>query len=252
MKIKLFSDIHLGFRLDYEPNLEGIDVLCLAGDIGEGLTAWEFSDKLLKKYPILKIVEVPGNHLYYSSHRMEKIDRRMKEKSEENDRYFFLNNSSVVIDNVRFIGSTLWTDFNRMNSTDIYNIQFGLNDYKYITTEKLNYKGITPFFVNYLYEQSKEYIFNELNNSKEVCIVVTHHQPFLTESNSVLKYAFEVDLTDDFNKAERLCTYWFSGHTHCSHRISKPFTNGEVVFISNQLGYPNEDTGFQEDLVIEI
>ena len=136
MKINLQSDIHIGFRKHYEPNLTGVDLLILAGDVGERLQGFEFCERLLLKYPEVQIIHVAGNHEFYTNDRMEKVLFKLRQKSKETDRYYFLENESVVIEGIRFIGSTLWTSLNNKDPMTMYTIQNGLNDYNYIRSEK--------------------------------------------------------------------------------------------------------------------
>ena len=57
------------------------------------------------------ILYVPGNHEYYGAD----IDRTRKQLAEECARYgiTLLDTDAIVIDDVHFIGATLWTDFLR-------------------------------------------------------------------------------------------------------------------------------------------
>jgi predicted phosphodiesterase len=74
MKIHILSDIHTEFS-DFDPPETDADVVVLAGDIGVGSGGIQWAER---RYPKVPVIYVPGNHEF---------------------------------DGVRFLGSTLWTDF---------------------------------------------------------------------------------------------------------------------------------------------
>ena len=88
------------------------------------------------------------------------------------------------------------------------------------------------------------------------CIVVTHHKPYLPEAvTDPLTYGYAVDLTDDLNQCKNLPEIWISGHTHRSEFATKQYAHGEITFVSNQFGYPSEDTaltGFHKDCILDL
>lgn len=117
MKIQLASDLHLEFIARQFPGetlirpAYGADVLVLAGDIANDLLAI----KLFAHWPV-PVVYVPGNHEYYNTDWPT-----MREQLQRGAR----GTSVTVLDNctwedrgVRFLGSTLWTDYRlRANRT---------------------------------------------------------------------------------------------------------------------------------------
>ena len=60
-------------------------------------------------WPDKEIMYVPGNHEFYRHERMETL-QQMRDCAQEL-RVHLLDNDEVVIAGVRFLGSTLWTDF---------------------------------------------------------------------------------------------------------------------------------------------
>lgn len=256
MRIKVESDLHVDVAEYYEkayntadlvrkPDLDGIDVYILPGDVGQGEAGYLYSKELLERYPKLRIIHVAGNHEYYDNN-IESLDERLADKLE--DRYFYLQNDSVVIDGIRFIGSTMWTDFNRRDRVDMWWASTNMNDYRMIRTGP-QYNRFTPEYAYSLHQKAKRFIFDTLQESKEPCIVVTHHKPYvsdrgLTTKTSDLQYAYEVDLEEEFARLDRQPLYWFFGHTHQSEE--KDF------FIANCHGYPGEDTNFNPERIFEV
>lgn len=248
MKIKFESDIHLEFEM-YTPNLEGIDLYILAGDIHVGSRAIPWIESLLEKYEELNIIYVMGNHEMYKEN-LDKLPKEIKEKI-KNERLHFLDNESIVIKGTRFIGSVLWTDYDRRNPTHIYKAWNGMNDFKAIR-HTAQYHRITPYIIEAKHQRCRKYIFDELDSSKEPSIVITHHCPYVLQPTEGLWAAFNVDLDTEIDSCTNLPKLWISGHTHECKDITFPYTNGEVRFMSNQKGYPGEYTGHNKDLVIEI
>ncbi|MFZ4479083.1 MAG: metallophosphoesterase [Rhodoferax sp.] len=114
MKIQLASDLHLEFLQRDMPGerliapMPGAEVLVLAGDIANGAHACKlFADwRSTRRIPI---VYVAGNHEYYG-HALEPMLAKIREGAALNNIHF-LENNSVVIDGVRFLGATMWTDY---------------------------------------------------------------------------------------------------------------------------------------------
>lgn len=119
MKINLVSDIHLE-TYDWIPkfsarkatqmfqNIFACDVLVLAGDIVSSprmLTEW------LETSPV-PVVYLLGNHEYYgkSFDNTPNVFRTVLQKLSH---VHLLDRDTVTINGVKFIGTTLWTDFDK-------------------------------------------------------------------------------------------------------------------------------------------
>jgi hypothetical protein len=119
MRLQLLSDLHLETDPSYVPvALPGVDLLVLAGDVGSQQTGSllsaddafglrRFSPRL--GAPWRRVLYVPGNHEYddlpYSATRAE---LRAQCAALGID---CLDQAEAVVDGVRFIGCTLWSDF---------------------------------------------------------------------------------------------------------------------------------------------
>jgi len=248
MRLKFESDIHIEFH-SYNPNLENIDIYILAGDVAQKTKGMLWAIELLKKNPKLCIIYVAGNHCYYSSN-IQSVDNKLRDLSSLYSRLHFLQNDTVVINGIRFIGSTMWTDFNKSNPIDMNDAQNGMNDYKCIRYHN-GESRFTPYHSVRLHKEAKEYIFSTLQESEEPCIVITHHKPFCT-NNNYLSSAFEVELRNDLSYSNKVPIIWHSGHDHKYHDLEFEFPNGSTRFISNPLGYPGERTNFDPNLEVDI
>ncbi|PXW99394.1 calcineurin-like phosphoesterase family protein [Sphaerotilus hippei] len=125
MRLQLLSDLHLesspGFVARPAP---GVDLLVLAGDIGSyqpGSALMNEADFGLGRFSPLRpgagwkrVLYVPGNHEYDA---LEHGVTRLRLRSAcERLGIVWLDEQVVRIDGVRFIGSTLWTDFDALAS----------------------------------------------------------------------------------------------------------------------------------------
>src|SRR5512135_2462248 len=103
MKLNILSDLHLGLGV-LDPPCNDADVVILAGDIARPKDAVAWASGLSK--PVLYVA---GNHEFYGG----SIDATLAElrKLGAGTRIRLLDDDEVVLDGVRFLGSTLWTDF---------------------------------------------------------------------------------------------------------------------------------------------
>ena len=123
MNIQLLSDLHLESHPHFVPQpAPGADVLVLAGDIGSyqnesSLTRLGIADFGLQRFANwpCPVVFVPGNH-EYDGQEFDEAHARLRDTCERLG-LIWLEREVAVIGGVRFIGCTLWTDFDAVTST---------------------------------------------------------------------------------------------------------------------------------------
>ena len=103
MKLHILSDLHLGSGAFERPEIEA-DVVVLAGDIARPRESVPWASGFGK--PVLY---VPGNHEFYGG----SIDGTVQDLTRAcaGTQVHVLDDTEMVIGGVRFLGSTLWTDF---------------------------------------------------------------------------------------------------------------------------------------------
>ena len=234
MKIRLMSDLHTEFRLPYktQPLAEyrNEDVLVLAGDIASGSKNTIDVIKFFKDQGYPHIVYVPGNHEYYGTSKQE-FDDKMRDKCAKLDNVHFLNGDSVKLDNVVFIGASLWTNFNKSHISET-SARRMIADFRLI-------KGFTPQDAIELYYTHLEYIKYQYEQSAgSQKVIVTHFLP----AQQCISPRFKADTTglNDYF-ANRLDDWiyhmydstWLFGHIHdvCDFFI------GETRLVANPHGY---------------
>ena len=255
MFLKIESDHHIDIWRAYElpvyyPNLKGIDVYIIPGDLAEYKTAVPWLKKLAEDNPQTHIIHIFGNHGYYNEN-IDKADKKAVNALKGYENLHHLENNSTVINGVRFIGSCMWVDFNKNNPVDMWNSQSNMNDYNYIRYST-KYTRITPNIISGIHNKSRKYVFEELNKSEETTVVVTHHRPYIKGLHRRLWASYGVDLRKELEECEKPPVLWCYGHTHECDDVTLDYTDGKVRFISNCIGYPSEYTGYDDNLIIEI
>jgi predicted phosphodiesterase len=267
MKIKYMSDLHLEINenvfTDQIPTDSKNMVLVLAGDICEIHKINRMVNFLLECSNNYRyVLHVPGNHCYYNGSLtrgpiklMEGFERKVPKN------YHFLNRGSVVIDDVKFIGATLWTDLDKgnpifmMQVSDKFN---GLNDYNHIrwgTAEEPYSRRLRPIDVLGMHQKDLSYIQSELTYDTRKTVVITHHAPLLYLLNQPdREYAFH-RLNPAYGShlenfvAESYIDLWIHGHVHSTH--DNEFYGTRIVH--NARGYDKQDNeSFEPNAIIEL
>lgn len=233
MKIQIISDIHLNHHRDggdeFLANLpKAADTLIVAGDIGESNTLVENVKSISRKWN--QVIFVLGNHDFYRS-SISATKNLIKANLPSNS--ILLDNNTVELNGVRFVGGTLWFENNRYVMKYAHNI----NDFRLVSN------------INEVFDENRKFL-DLLKDVNEDDVVISHHLPHEKSVNERYK-------GDELNvyflcdvKLERLSgpKLWIHGHTHsaCDYMVK----NTRVV--CNPFGYPTERNDFQESLVIEV
>lgn len=147
MKIQVVSDIHLEFGPISIENAGDTDVLILSGDIcvandlaerdafclrGEHDKSNKFHtffQECCARFP--HVVYIMGNHEHYHGDFSKSLSI-LRDRLGYLVNLHILEKGSVIIDDVLFIGGTLWTDMNGENPEHINAIKGYMNDYRII------------------------------------------------------------------------------------------------------------------------
>ncbi|MDM1046029.1 metallophosphoesterase [Myroides sp. 1354] len=249
MKIQLISDLHLEFGSGTVLSFDQADLVVFAGDTHLGNKGIEW----IKKYmPNKKVLYLLGNHEYYKGSYPKTLYKIIDATKDTN--IHVLENSFIDIDDIRFHGCTLWTDFSIFGNPIEYGMlcQSKMSDYKQIKRDP-SYSKLRTIDVYQIHQKSRTWLNQSLKESTaKKNVVITHHAPSILSipekyKSDPVTAAYASNL-DDFI-LEHQPTYWIHGHIHtpCNYKI------GETTIICNPHGYLDErDIGFDKELIIEL
>ena len=266
MNIQLLSDLHLETHPHFVPEFApGADVLILAGDIGSyqegsmlvtqgdqdfGLA--RFSPRAdLAAWPV-PVFFVPGNH-EYDGMPFEEAHARLQETCERLQ-ITWLHRRVKVMNGVRLIGCTLWSDFEALvplqgpltqqlkarekaeRAADFYLRKTGTTlDGKPFLSDKVRAQA----------QADQAWLTQALSEPFEgVTVVVTHFAPSLKSADP--RYGLTPGTAGFCNALDHLlpkANLWLHGHLHCAH----DYVHAGCRVVANPLGYArkNEQLAFE-------
>lgn len=271
VKIQLMSDLHLEGQPDYCPRpAPDAELLVLAGDIGSyqarsrladddfGLA--RFSPRLGWPVPVLY---VPGNH-EYDALDFDATHVRLREACERLG-ITWLEREQVVRDGIRFVGTTLWADF------DALVLQPGAPEPT--LKEQLQQRHKAFRAANFYLRKAaalrhgRMMLAEEWREQSLVCqawlraalaqpfdgttVVVTHFAPSLRSADP--RYGVTPATAGFCNSLQDLMVqaqFWLHGHLHCP----QDYVEEGCRVLANTLGYATkgEQEFFREDFVVDI
>lgn len=215
MRLRIFSDLHLEMSDRHPPfavpDAEA-DVVILAGDIHNGTAAVDWAERTFAGKTVLY---VPGNHEYYDGEYHEVTEALCNRTTGSNVRV--LDNQEIIIGGVRFLGSTLWTDFELFGEAS--RASAIAESMRYVVDFRAIRYGedlFTPEQSLVLHRKARAWLDRKLGEPfSGSTVVVTHHAPHPDSVHpkwgaSLTSAAFVSDLTPMLGTAR----LWIHGHTH--------------------------------------
>lgn len=284
MKIQIVSDLHLEFSDINIKNETNADVLILSGDImvAQDLhdhhaadfnpySAGAFADLGRKQQRVQRFrdflkrcsfqfphtIYVAGNHEFYNGKFFAGIDYLREECAKHNNVYF-LERDTKIIDDVVFIGGTLWTDLNKHDPLTMHAICDMMNDYRIIRNDRREYARLSAQDTALRHKLTLEYFKLMLSEHKDKrCVVVGHHSPSFQSVHETYKNQYLMNGGYHSDLSEFIVDHpqiklWTHGHTH--HPFD--YMIGETRIVCNPRGYESdgycEDTKWNPTLTVEI
>ncbi|NEV60404.1 metallophosphoesterase [Thiorhodococcus minor] len=252
MKIQILSDLHREFdrtarrgpalRLDAIPDSDA-DVIVLAGDVDTGLTGlhWAIAEAARLARPMLYVF---GNHEYYG----QSIPRLLEKGRAlvAGTGVHLLEKDAVVIEGVRFLGCTLWTDFALQGDSPqaVAEAAQQMSDFRRIRVSP-HYRRLKPLDLMAIHRDAVAWLRERLAESPAPpTVVVTHHAPSprslvpgFAEDPLSPAYASDLEALMGPNLA-----LWIHGHLHrrADYRVK------DTRILCNARGY------YPSDLVPEF
>jgi Predicted phosphohydrolases len=263
MKIWILSDLHLRMSdIDWDIEFPDADVCVVAGDVTDpplASLAW-LQEKVGNRMPV---VFVAGNHEYYGHSYVEALAEAKCRASDFPDVHF-LEKDEVVIDGVRFLGATMWTDF-ELYGTPERSMQVAalqMNDYRCIDYSSSHGRRFSPEITRAIQFDTRSWLESELAKPFDgPTVVVSHTCPHTLSihqdyAGDALNPAFTSDLSTLIETFEP--DVWVHGHTHSSFDYLVPNKKTRVVcnprgYVRRwNMGYQVENMMFERYKVIEV
>ena len=286
MNIQLLSDLHLESNPGFVPTpAPDADVLVLAGDIGSyqnnsALSASGDADFGLARFSPhhgwpTPVLFVPGNH-EYDGLDFDQAHQRLQETCARLG-ITWLEREVKVLNGVRFVGTTLWTDFDALgplagqalpekipahysHPNSQYTRQLKARDKAFRAANYYLRKTGTqrtgePWLAEGVREQAllcQDWLSQSLSAPFDgPTVVVTHFAPSLRSADP--RYGETPGTAGFCNALDALLPHaqlWLHGHLHCP----SDYTHQGCRVVANPLGYAHkgEQRHFQAQQVIEV
>lgn len=259
MRLLVLSDLHLEIWRDFAPKFDVTvskpDIVILAGDIHTKARAPSWAASV---FPSIPVLYVSGNHEFYGG-TLDEASAAIRDACELYPDIHYLDCDEFVIHGVRFLGVTLWTDFELFGSDnrpgtmiDAGNV---MNDYEQIRIGSAGFRKVRPLDTAQLHAKQRAWLDERLNVPFEgPTVVISHMAP--SRKSVTPEYqadpvsaAFASDLEDLVKKAN----IWIHGHTHTSF----DYLLGKCRVVANPLGYMKrggqaENGDFDPNFIVEL
>lgn len=262
MKIALASDVHLEFGdLNFD-NDSGADVLILGGDIcvaadigqrdslnimGEHYKSNRFHDffqRCCERFP--HVIFIVGNHEHYHGDFARTVPH-FKEVLSYLPNLHILEKETWTLDDITFIGGTLWTDMNKRSVRTLHEISRMMNDFRCVdnSARSSDQRGWNPRFSTTDaaddHDAMLEYIRLTIEGRwDQKFVVVGHHSPSRLSTHPryadqhIMNGGYSSEL-DDFILDHPQIKLWTHGHTHEDF----DYMIGSTRILCNPRGYIN-------------
>lgn len=264
MKIALGSDLHLEFGPITLTNTEGARVLILSGDIlvaeylhrnpivkeptseresamlgstqVEALLYRRFLDNVNQEFD--DVIYVAGNHEFYHGKFPDAIDWLRTECAKYKNIHY-LELDKFELDDITFVGGTIWTDFNKADPITMSLVDQRINDYHRIRYSKQGYRKLIPADILKYHRTSIDYLKSVLDHQPDKKFVVVGHQAPTPMSihpayrdDFHLNGAYATDLSEFILDRPQI-KLWTHGHVH--HDFD--YMLGDTRIACNPRGY---------------
>ncbi len=280
MRLQLISDLHLERQTDFQTvAAPDVDLLVLAGDVGsyqagsrlvtDDFGLGRFSPKR-DGAPWSRVLYVPGNH-EYDGIDFATAHARLRQTCEDLG-IEWLDREEIVIGDVRFLGTTLWADFDALAAREATPTkQLAAREKAFRAANSLPAPvldvGRRAAHAGRAAARPGAGMPGLAAGSAGAAfdgrtVAVTHYAPTLRSADP--RYGLTPGTAGFCNSLDDLLPFadlWLHGHLHCGHDYVVESPSGprsEVPHrcrvVANPLGYANkgEQEDYRPDLVIEV
>ena len=280
MRINVVSDIHLEFGPIEIKNTEGADALILSGDIcvaADLLHKDDLNNKSRKIHDFFEmcskefknVIYIVGNHEHYNGDFQRTIPH-LKQFLGHLDNLHILDKEIVTIDDVTFIGGTLWTDMNKEDASTMISISGMMNDFIKVANGRIQngiqaeddkpyyrIKRLTPQDVVDDHKKMLDYIRIIIEGKyDQKFVVVGHHAPSKLSTKPKYQDDYEMNGAYSSDISEFMLDHpqiklWTHGHTHDTF----DYIVGSTRVVCNPRGYINYEQradDFNPNIIFEV
>lgn len=277
MRIQLFSDLHLERYPAFQPQpAADVDVIVLAGDIGsyQAGSRLNSADFGLERFSPLRpgsscstVLYVPGNH-EFDSLEFDEAYARLRATCDRLG-IIWLEREVVTLGRVRFVGTTLWADFESLvghadseaeQTRSRAKAHRAANYYLSKNTTLSLGEPVLAEGIRDMSLQCQAWLRAALAVPFDgTTVVVTHFAPSLLSADP--RYGLTPGTAGFCNALDDLFPHadvWLHGHLHC---MNDYLVEGEneggpwaCRVVANPLGYlsKGEQDAFRANLIIEV
>jgi predicted phosphodiesterase len=204
------------------------------------------------------VLYVAGNHEHYNG-KWEQTLTTLRSECSKFHNIHFMENDTFTLDDVTFIGGTLWTDCNKGDPLTMQVLMDGMNDYRIIRVEARGYGRLHPTDTIKRHIKMLETIRQTVDGkSDQKFFVIGHHQPSKLstkpryENDVHMNGGYSSDLSEFILDRPQI-KVWVGGHTH--HEFD--YLIGDTRICCNPRGYCGYERGSQEEdpyypMIIEV
>ncbi len=251
MRLWVVSDLHCDSSLWSPAVLPEHNVLVVAGDVSSSPDGAIIELFRIAQYTYAPIVFVPGNHDFFGAAIDDAFDSLVT-----GGVHVLRPGTPVIISGVRFVGATLWTDFELGDDRHASESWAARHMPEYSHVVRDDGDLIWPSDVYNEHQRHRRAIDDALRVPHAgPTVVVTHHAPSVRslhpgDRGDVSAAAFASDL-EELIKRHRPAL-WVHGHVHWA----SDYRIGDTRVVCNPRGYHSADwserTGWDEGKVIDV
>jgi predicted phosphodiesterase len=280
MKIQVVSDLHLEFGPIVIENA-GADVLILSGDICvaddldrnipdfDPWTAGAVAKLGARQQAAIRylnffqqvsddfahVIYVAGNHEFYQGKWVKSLEI-LREVTARYPNIHFLENDIFKLEDVTFVGATLWTDMNDHDPLTLHATNDMMNDFRVIRNDELGFTKLRPSHTVLRHRKTLGYISAVVEGKHdEKFVMVGHHAPSHMSINEhfkdqyLMNGAYASDLSEFILDRPQIKVVTH-GHMH----DPSDYMIGDTRVVCNPRGYVGEHrtTKFNPNFMVEI
>lgn len=201
--------------------------------------AYQYRDFLSRaSFEFPHVIYIAGNHEFYHGKFPGSL-ADLRRESAHFPNIYFLENDVKVLNDITFIGCTLWTDMNRGDPLTLHSGPSMMTDFNVIRNDNAGYTKLRPAHVMAAHRRSLEYISTVVaGKHDQKFAVIGHHAPTplsiheIYKDDYIMNGMFHSDLSEFILDRPQIKLFTH-GHTHHPFK----YQIGDTWVLCNPRGY---------------